>query len=552
AKGSAPRTVRLGAQRSSVFRGAAWGHPRAGCIARARVGPRQRGGRGRGQRAAPRRGPRASLLPGQGGAGKSRPAGPGPRWPRGLCPPPACSCDPGPGGRVQAEEEKQGARLAGHALVAPRRAPLGPGPGRVGHRRLPDRPGRRPLGRGPVCAQRPLPVGRAGAGAAGPRLGRAAALQLGLAARRPRRPARAAAPGPLPGAAASPAARLPVPVSAPPSGGGGTEPSGTSCCGEVGGEGRTRTQQAKLSPSGASAYRCAQGLRQGLFVWRQEVPSEFDLAYADFLSLDISMLRLFETFLETTPQLVLVLAIMLQSGQAEYYQWVSICTSFLGISWALLDYHRALRTCLPSKALLRLGSSVICFLWNLLLLWPRVLVVALFSALFPRYVALHFLGLWLVLLFWVWLQGTDFMPDPCSEWLYRATVATILYFSWFNVAEGHTRGRATIHLMFLLSDSILMVVTWVTHSTWLPSGVPLQMLLPVGGTCFLLGLVLRLVYYHWLHPSCRWEPDGVDGTQGLRSEGHQRPQNRRMARLAQNFFPKTRDEPWKGEVNGVL
>lgn len=66
--------------------------------------------------------------------------------------------------------------------------------------------------------------------------------------------------------------------------------------------------------------RCAQGLRQGLFVWRQEVPSEFDLAYADFLSLDISMLRLFETFLETTPQLVLVLAIMLQSGQAEYYQ----------------------------------------------------------------------------------------------------------------------------------------------------------------------------------------------------------------------------------------
>lgn len=52
----------------------------------------------------------------------------------------------------------------------------------------------------------------------------------------------------------------------------------------------------------------------------QEVPSECDLAYADFLSLDISMLRLFESFLEATPQLTLVLAIMLQSGNAEYYQ----------------------------------------------------------------------------------------------------------------------------------------------------------------------------------------------------------------------------------------
>lgn len=232
-------------------------------------------------------------------------------------------------------------------------------------------------------------------------------------------------------------------------------------------------------------YRCVQGLQQGLLVWRQEAPSEFDLAYADFLSLDISMLRLFETFLETTPQLTLVLAIILQSGSAEYYQWVSICTSFVGISWALLDYHRALRTCLPAKLLLGPGASVIYFLWNLLLLWPRVLVVALFSALFPRYVALHFLGLWLVFLFWVWLQGTDFMPGPHSEWLYRATVATILYFSWFNVAEGHTRGRATIHLVFLLNDSLLLVVAWATQSAWLPSGRLLQSLLPAAGVCFL-------------------------------------------------------------------
>ncbi|XP_008146220.1 XK-related protein 8 [Eptesicus fuscus] len=302
-------------------------------------------------------------------------------------------------------------------------------------------------------------------------------------------------------------------------------------------------------------YRCMQGLQQGLLVWQQETPSQFDLAYADFLSLDISMLRLFETFLEKTPQLTLVLAIVLQSGRAEYYQWVGICTSFLGISWALLDYHRALRTCLPSKPVLGLGSSVIYFLWNLLLLWPRVLAVALFSALFPRYVALHFLGLWLVLLFWVWFQGTDFMPDPHSEWLYRATVATILYFSWFNVAEGHTRGRATIHLVFLLSDSTLMVVTWVTQSAWLPSGIPLQVLLPVGGISFLLGLVLRLVYYRWLHPSYPWEPAQVDGTPALRSlEYYELPKNRRMDHLARNFFPQGYEAalPWPGEVNGVL
>uniref|UniRef100_A0A286XPW3 XK-related protein n=2 Tax=Cavia porcellus TaxID=10141 RepID=A0A286XPW3_CAVPO len=307
--------------------------------------------------------------------------------------------------------------------------------------------------------------------------------------------------------------------------------------------------------------RCLQGLWQGLLVWQQATPSEFDLAYSDFLSLDISMLRLFETFLETTPQLTLVLAIILQSGQAEYYQWLGVGTSFVSISWALLDYHRALRTCLPAKSRLGWTAAAIYFLWNLLLLCPRLLAVALFSALFPQYIALHFLGLWLVLLLWVWLQRTDFMPGPASEWLYRATVATILYFSWFNVSDGHTRGRATIHLVFLLSDSILLVVTWVIYGPWLPTEVSLHMWLAVGGISFLVGLALRLGYYHWLHPSCRWEPDPVDRTRvdGPRSlspcQSHQLLGNRRMTHLAQNFFPKAKDKgvlPGKGKVNGVL
>jgi hypothetical protein len=69
-------------------------------------------------------------------------------------------------------------------------------------------------------------------------------------------------------------------------------------------------------------------MHQGLSMCYQEMPSECDLAYADFLSLDISMLKLFESFLEATPQLTLVLAIVLQNGQAEYYQcecWAQGC-----------------------------------------------------------------------------------------------------------------------------------------------------------------------------------------------------------------------------------
>lgn len=150
------------------------------------------------------------------------------------------------------------------------------------------------------------------------------------------------------------------------------------------------------------------------------------------------------------------------------------------------------------------------------------------------------------------------MPDSNGEWLYRVTVAIILYFSWFNVSGGRTRGRATIHLIFILSDSVLLVTTsWMINGTWLPSGTSLPVWVTIGGGCFFLGLALRAIYYLRLHPSCSWEPDLVDGT--LRLLPPQRlPKliyNRRATRLAQDFFAKAKAQAALAEevqLNGVL
>ncbi|XP_072465659.1 XK-related protein 8 isoform X1 [Notamacropus eugenii] len=297
-------------------------------------------------------------------------------------------------------------------------------------------------------------------------------------------------------------------------------------------------------------HRCVQALKVGFALWKQEEPAEFDLDYATFISMDISMLRLFETFLEATPQLILVLHITLCTGRVEYYQWIGIGTAFICIAWALLDYHQALRSCLPTKPALGYLSSTVYFLWNLLLLCPRIMALALFTTIFPRYIAAHFLLLWVVLLLWVWLQNTDFMPGATSEWLYRGTVAVILYFSWFNVSEGRTRSRSIIHLGFLVMDSTLLGGTWLAHNIPLPSPSLWPWLLPGAALCFLLGLGLRGAYYQWLHPSLRVEAlDEGDGTRGFAVQDWHL--NRRMAKLAQSFFPRA--APAKSEeINGIL
>ncbi|KAM9038405.1 XK-related protein 8 [Sarcophilus harrisii] len=297
-------------------------------------------------------------------------------------------------------------------------------------------------------------------------------------------------------------------------------------------------------------HRCVQALKVGFSLWRQEEPAEIDLDYATFISMDISMLRLFETFLEATPQLILVLHITLCTGKVEYYQWLGIGTSFVCIAWALLDYYRALRSCLPSKPSPGYLPSAVYFLWNLLLLWPRIVALALFSTVWPRYVAIHFLTLWVVLLLWVWLQNTDFMAGAAAEWLFRGTVAVILYFSWFNVSEGSTLSRSIIHFGFLVTDSALLGGTWLAHNVPLPSPSLLPGLLPGAALSFLLGLGLRGAYYQWLHPSR--PAAALDEGDGSRSFAPQHwHQNRRMAKLAQCFFPLA--APAKSEgVNGHL
>ncbi|XP_008943542.1 PREDICTED: XK-related protein 8, partial [Merops nubicus] len=117
---------------------------------------------------------------------------------------------------------------------------------------------------------------------------------------------------------------------------------------------------------------------------------------------------------------------------------LGICTAFLCVTWSLLDYHQSLRSFLQDKYELSPGSSVVYFLWNLFLVCPRILAVALFALSWPYGVALHFPLVWLAMFLWVSLQGTDFMESPGPEQLYRAVVAVILYFSWFNVSPGRT------------------------------------------------------------------------------------------------------------------
>ncbi|KAM9268255.1 XK-related protein 8 [Morus bassanus] len=292
-------------------------------------------------------------------------------------------------------------------------------------------------------------------------------------------------------------------------------------------------------------FRCLYALKVGWKVCWAKAEDEEEQSRMAFLSHDISMLRLFETFLENTPQLILLLYVILRTNKAEPSQGLGICTAFLCVTWSLLDYHQSLRSFLQDKYKLSLGSSIVYFLWNLFLICPRILAVTLFALLWPYGVAVHFPLVWLAMFLWVSLQGTDFMESPGAEPLYRAMVAVILYFSWFNVAQGRTLYRSIIYHGFILVDSTLLALSWLWCRSPSDNHSYLVPVVSAALPCYLLGLALRVTYYKWLHPNM-WaqqegaydEVDASERSDGLEFRSCSVPDlvNRRMQWLAQAQF----------------
>ncbi|XP_076611070.1 XK-related protein 8-like [Chaetodon auriga] len=235
-----------------------------------------------------------------------------------------------------------------------------------------------------------------------------------------------------------------------------------------------------------------------------EQPDPEDISV--FLSHDLSMLRLIETFSESSPQLVLMVTIILQRGQLDPVTVLKAVGSASAIAFSVTMYHRALRSFLPDKKQQPLTSSVVYFLWNLLLISSRLAALALFASVLPCFIFTHFFCSWVVLLFFVWRSQTALMDSLGGEWLYRATVGLIWYFDWFNVVEGQTRNRTLLYHGYILADISLLCGLWCWQMSTEPPYFEISHLSAVivaisVVAVYILGLLFKVIYYKCFHPN---------------------------------------------------
>ncbi|TRY93058.1 hypothetical protein DNTS_023833 [Danionella cerebrum] len=274
------------------------------------------------------------------------------------------------------------------------------------------------------------------------------------------------------------------------------------------------------------------------FLYQQNVVEE-----SAYLSNDLQMLRLFEAFSESAPQLTLMMCLTLQRGELELFTGFKLFSSAASIASVMSMYHHSMRVFLDKNPC---TGTAVFFLWNLMLIIARVSALALFCSVFSCYITVHFLLWWMVLIFVAWRQKTNFMDSRGWECLYRASVGLIWYFSWFNISAGRKGFKSAIYHSIMGLDTAMLLGFWCWKviefgGCW--RSLNPSIVIPVVLGLYICGILLQIVYYKLFHP--QGDPQKIEEL----TESRQKVLGNRLKKRMALFYrtdplvPDSRDSP---------
>ncbi|NWZ20841.1 XKR9 protein, partial [Asarcornis scutulata] len=216
---------------------------------------------------------------------------------------------------------------------------------------------------------------------------------------------------------------------------------------------------------------------------------------------DINMLRIFKTFLETTPQLFVQIYVLMEHKNHNFYQYAAIIMSFCGISFSTVDYQISLRKSLPDKDRFRVLSKLVYLFYKLLTITSWILSISLVTLLSARSSVILLILLWSCGFAWTLKQHTTFCKSKKMEFLYRTIIGIVLLFTFFNIKGRKTKVPVSI---YYVTHTLVTVGILLVYWFWKPSVVKEIHFTIVGILtilCLVLGIVFLVVYYRLFHPT---------------------------------------------------
>ena len=217
------------------------------------------------------------------------------------------------------------------------------------------------------------------------------------------------------------------------------------------------------------------------------------------------MLRLFETFLESAPQLVLQLYILAYNRNFDKDKdWLTAfaaCISLVSLSTSLVSYSKALRDASVNKVSMSWWAFGCQLCWRLSMVASRVIVLVLFASVY-KYWILLVIGLhWFFMTILVKYQGTslDMGKNEILKWLFYAIIGFIYIFCFFNLQDGTTRTRLIFFYSVIFMEDAVLMGFWFPYKHEYGVVFVAAVVMVCGGFC--LGLIAMLLYYQCYHPT---------------------------------------------------
>ena len=221
------------------------------------------------------------------------------------------------------------------------------------------------------------------------------------------------------------------------------------------------------------------------------------------------MLRLFECFLESAPQLVLQLYIMAYNRrfeiESDLFTVIAAGSSLVSLAWAIVAYTKALRDFSGKGTAISWIGFFLQIMWRMFMVASRVVALVLFASHYTRGVFVAVGVHWFIMTAWLVCQKTHFCVDEhgktyyIREYLFNFVVGFVYVFCFFNIKEGMTRIRVIPYYVIMLGENTLFIVMWYPVRTLYGDIETAALIIVWGG--FACGLLCMVSYYSFYHPS---------------------------------------------------
>ncbi|XP_011177524.1 XK-related protein 6 [Zeugodacus cucurbitae] len=223
---------------------------------------------------------------------------------------------------------------------------------------------------------------------------------------------------------------------------------------------------------------------------------------------DIALIRLFECFMETAPQKILLLSIILmQENQISATQILMVLLYLLSVPGTLFSYNRCIRAAQPNKNKLSYWYMAPHLCWHFCISISRIFCIAFVAALFPLWLIVSCILHAVTLGFVTYIVERPEFSSAIAfhNFLFCIALGFVYIFIYIPVKEAPTRYKYAMYYLICSIENIICVVLFIynppNHLRESPRLFYAICILAVA--LYYVGIICMLIYYKNYHPNVK-------------------------------------------------